>query len=143
MVRRRRVDEAPGGTLRGRPIEPSVDQRNWEIPPKPALEIQVVPEDPEEIAGRDGIYERIQAEIHLEDKVAKARAEEMLEVPPEWNEVPDMRMKDKNVLPEAEESTTQKRDEVAQGRRKWRKEDDIQPEKHGHLPTVSRRTQNP
>ena len=67
----------------------------------------------------------------------------MLEVPPEWNEVPDMMMEDKEVLPEAEGSIKRKRDEVAQGRRKWRKDDDIRPEKHGHSPTVSRRTKNP
>ena len=53
----------------------------------------------------------------------------MLEVPAEWNEVPDMMMEDKDVLPEAEGSTGRKRDEVAQGRRKWWKEDDIRPEK--------------
>ena len=58
-----------------------------------------------------------------------ARAEEMLKIPPEWNTVPDMMMEDKDVLPEAEGSTGRKRDEVAQGRRKWWKEDDIRPEK--------------
>ena len=54
-----------------------------------------------------------------------ARAEEMLKIPPEWNTVPDMMMEDKDVLPEAEGSTKKKRDEVARGWRKWRKEDDI------------------
>ena len=34
----------------------------------------------------------------------------MLEVPPEWNEVPDLMMEDKDVLPEAEGSTKQKRE---------------------------------
>ena len=72
-----------------------------------------------------------------------ARAEEMLEVTPEWNEVTDMMMEDENVLPEAEGSTKRKRDEVARGWRKRRKEDDIWPEKCGHLPIMSRRTQNP
>ena len=43
----------------------------------------------------------------------------------------------------AEGSTKHKRDEVAHGQRKLQKEDDIQPEKHGHSPTVSRRSQNP
>ena len=32
----------------------------------------------------------------------------------------------------------QKIDELARGRRKWRKEDDIRPEKHAYSPTVSR-----
>ena len=84
------LPEAPLGQAERRPIEPSVDQRNPEIPPEQALEIQIVPEDLEEIVIREGIYKRIQAEIHHEDKVVEARAEEMLEDPPEWNEVADM-----------------------------------------------------
>ena len=66
----------------------------------------------------------------------------MLEFPPEWNEVPDLMMEDKDVLPEAEGSTKRKRDEVTQGQRKLQKQG-IWPEKRGHWPTVSRRTQNP
>ena len=31
-------------------MEPLADQRNPEIPPEPALEIQIIPENPEEIA---------------------------------------------------------------------------------------------
>ena len=61
----------------------------------------------------------------------------MLEVPPEWNEVPDLMMEDENILLEAAGSTKRKRNEVARGRKKWRKEEDIQPEKRGHSPTVS------
>ena len=129
------LPEATLGEVERRPIEPSVDQRNPEIPPEPALEIQIVPEDPKEIAVREG--------IHHEDKEAEARAEEMLEVSAEWNDVPDMIMEDKDVLPEAEGFTKQKRVEVARGRRKRRKEDDIRPEKRGHSPTVSRRIQSP
>ena len=41
----------------------------------------------------------------------------MLEVPPEWNEVPDLVMEDEDVLPEAAVSTKRKQDEVAWGRR--------------------------
>ena len=51
-------------------------------------------------------------------------------------------MEDKDVLPEAEGSTKRKRDEVARGRRKRQKEDDIRPEKPGHSHIVSLRTQN-
>ena len=100
--------KAPLGKAERRPIKPSVDQRNLEIPFEPALEIQIVPEDPEEIAVREGIHKNIQAEIHHEDKEEEARAEEMLEVPPEWNEVPDLMMEDKNVLPEAAGSSKRK-----------------------------------
>ena len=39
------LPEAPLGEAERRPIEPSVDQRNPEIPPEPALEIQIVPEE--------------------------------------------------------------------------------------------------
>ena len=67
----------------------------------------------------------------------------MLEVPREWNAVPDLMMEDKNVRTANEGVTKQKIDEVARGRRKRRKEDDIHPEKCAHSHTVSQRTQNP
>ena len=69
--------------------------------------------------------------------------EEMLEVPPEWNEVPDLMMEEEDVRPATKAAVKRKIDKVAQGRRKQRKEDDICPEKNVHLPTVSRRTRNP
>ena len=95
-----------------------------------------------EIAVREGIHERIQAEIHHEDKEAKDAVEEMLEVPPEWNDVPDLMMEDKDVRPATKAAVKRKIDEEALGRRKQRKEDDIHPEKREHSPTVSRRTWN-
>ena len=52
------------------------------------------------MAVREGIHERIQAEIHQGNKEEEARAEEMLEVPPEWNEVPDLMMEEEDVLPQ-------------------------------------------
>ena len=67
----------------------------------------------------------------------------MLEVPLEWNEVPDLMMEDEEVQPATEAAVKWKIDEEAQGWRKQKKEDDICPEKHEHSPTVSRRTQNP
>ena len=118
--------------------ELSID-RNPEIPPGPDLEIQVIPEDPEEKAVREGIHERVQAEIHHEDKEEETVAEEMLEVPPEWNEVLDLMMEDKDVWPATEAAVKQKIDEVALGRRKQQRN----PEKRAHSPTVSQRTQNP
>ena len=54
---------------------------------------------------REGIHERIQAEIHQGNKEEEARAEEMLEVPPECNEVPDLMMEEEDVLPKATGST--------------------------------------
>ena len=77
------LPETPLGEVEMRSGEPSVDRRDPEIPLDPDLEIQVLPEDPKEIAVREGIHERIQAETHHEDKEAETVAEEMLEVPQE------------------------------------------------------------
>ena len=96
-------------------MEPLSGQRNPEISAEPALDIQIIPEDPEEIAAREGIHERIQAEIHQENKEVEARAEEMLEVPPEWNKAPDLMMEEKDVLPKATGSNKKRRDESPKG----------------------------
>ena len=58
--------------------------------------------------------------------------EKMLEAPPAWNEVPDLMM-------EAEDSrmiaaTKKKRKELNKGQRKWRRKDEIRPEKREHSP---------
>ena len=66
-----------------------------------------------------------------------------LEVSQEWNEVSNLMLEEEDFLLEAAGYTKRKRDEVALGRRKRRKENDIQPEKHLHSPTASRRIQNP
>ena len=66
----------------------------------------------------------------------------MFEIPPEWNAVPDLIMKDKEGMMITETDTKWKRDKVAQGRRKQLKEDNICPEKCEHSPRISRRTQN-
>ena len=73
----------------------------------------------------------------------KARAEEMLEVPPQWNEVPDLMMEEEDVLTKATGSIKRRRDEISRGWKKQRKEDNIWLKKQGHSPTVSRRIQNP
>ena len=52
-------------------------------------------------------------------------------------------MEDKEGMMITETDTKPKRDEVAGGRRKRWKEDDICPEKHEHSPMVSRSIQNP
>ena len=103
----------------------------------------IIPEEPETITVREGIQERIQAEIQYPDKEVEAMAEEMLDALPAWNEVPDLLMetKDGRMIPEV--ATKRKRDKVAHGRRKRWREDDIRPEKREHSPRVSRRTCNP
>ena len=76
------------------------DPVNPEITAEPALEIPVIPKDPEEIAAREGIHERIQAEIYQKNKERESWVKEMLEIPPEWNEVPDLIMEDGDILPD-------------------------------------------
>ena len=59
------------------------------------------------------------------------------------DEVSDLRLEDEDFLLEAEGYTKRKKDEVALGRIKRQKKDEIQPEKSLHLPSASRRTHNP
>ena len=94
------------------------------------------------IAVREGVHKRIQAENHHEDKEGEATAEEMLEVPPEWNEVPDLMMEDEDIWPAYKGATKRKIDEVAWGRTIQQKKDKILPKKHAHSHTVFQRTQN-
>ena len=61
----------------------------------------------------------------------------------EGNEVSDLRLEAEEFLQEAEGYTKRKKDEVALGRIKRQKEDEIQPEKSLHLPSASQRTHNP
>ena len=53
-------------------METGPDPKSRLITTEPALDIQVIPEDPEEMAGREGIHKRIQSEIHHEDKEREA-----------------------------------------------------------------------
>ena len=76
--------------------EPSGDRRGPGLYPEPDLGIPILPEDPEVIAEREGIHKRIQSEIQHNDKEAEVVAEEMLEVPLAWNEVPNLMMEDKD-----------------------------------------------
>ena len=105
MVRQTRVSRATGGTSwqGGEEIHRNVSRSE-----EPALDIQIIQEDPEEIAVPEGIHERVQAEIHQGNKEEEAKGEEMLEVPPEWNEVPDLMMEEEDVLPKATGSTKQR-----------------------------------
>ena len=73
------------------------------------------------MALREGIHERMEAEMHHENKEIEARAEEMLEIPMEWNKVSDLMMEEGDILPEDTRPNKRKRDEISQGRRKGRK----------------------
>ena len=118
-----KLQEVPGQESEVGAREQPEKQGRHELHPEPDLEISVIPEDTEDIAVREGIHERIQAEIHHEEKEAEAGADEMLEVPLEWNEVPDLMMEDKDVQPATETAVNWKIDKVARGWRKGRKED--------------------
>ena len=100
-------------------------------------------DDPEEMAVKEAIHERIQAEIYHEDREKTFQAEEMLDIPPEWHVVKDLILDDGDILSENMRPEKRKRVEIFQGGRKQRKEDDIRAEKREHSPTVSRRMQNP
>ena len=52
-------------------------------------------------------------------------------------------MDDGDILAENMRPEKRRRDEIARGGRKQRKEDDIPGEKQEHSPTTSRRTRNP
>ena len=70
-------------------METRPDLVNPEITAEQDLEIPMILDDPEEMALREGIHERIQAEVYHENQERATQAEEMLEIPPEWNDVPD------------------------------------------------------
>ena len=99
-------------------------------------------DDPEMLV-REGIHERIQAEIYHKDMERAVQAEETLDIPPEWNEVKDLILDDGDIWSENMRPEKRRRDEISRGWRKRRKEDDIRAGKQEHSPTVSRRMQNP
>ena len=77
----------------------------------------MITEDPELISEREGVHKRIQAEIQHEDKEGEMAEEVMLEIPQEWNSVPDLIMEDEEELMITEESWSSARaQETAEGR---------------------------
>ena len=102
----------------------------------PYLEITINPENPEVVAAREVIHERIQVEIQHEDKEAEVLAEERLDAPPAWNEVPDLMMEAEDGMMILKAATKRKREgeEVAWWPRKRQREDEIRAEKCEHSP---------
>ena len=84
----------------------------------------MIPEYPEVITERERVHKRIQAEVQHQDKEVEVAEKVMLEVPSEWNAVPDLIIEDKEGMMITETYTKRKRDEVAQGHRKRQKEYD-------------------
>ena len=52
-------------------------------------------------------------------------------------------MEDRKILEENTRPDRRRRDEVARGRRKWRREDNIHREKREYSPSISKMTRNP
>ena len=101
-----------------------MDPVNPEIIAVPDSEVPMIFDGSEKMGMREGIHKRIQAEIYNEDRERAFQAEEMLDTPPGWNEVEDLIMDDGDMRPE-----NRRRYEIAQGRRKQKKEDNICAEK--------------
>ena len=89
------------------------DPVNLEITTEPDLEVPMILDHPEGMAVREGIHERIQAEKCHDNKEIAAQAEEMLEIPPEWNEVQDLIWEDGDILPDNMRSEKRRRDEIS------------------------------
>ena len=66
-----------------------------------------------------------------------------MNAPPVWNKVEDLIMQDGEILKENIRLEKRRSEEVSQGRRKQRKEDDIRAEKQEHSRSVVKRTRNP
>ena len=101
------IPKIPLEEVQKRVREPSEDLRGPELYPEPDLGIPILLEDPKVIAERESIYKRIQSEIQHKDNEAEVAVEEMLEVPPAWNEVPDLMMEDKDAMMITEADTKQ------------------------------------
>ena len=106
-------------------METRPDPVNPETTAEPDLEVPMILDNPEEMGVREGIHERIQAEICHQKKEIAAQDEDMLEIPPEWNEVQDLIWEDGDILLDNMRSEKRRRDEIFCSRRKLRKEDDI------------------
>ena len=70
-------------------------------------------DNPEEMGVREGVHERIQAEIYHKDKEREVQAEVMLDIPPEWNEVKDLILEDGDIFSENLRPEKRMRDEIS------------------------------
>ena len=98
---------------------------NSEVMATPDADIPMIFDSLEEREMRAGIHERIQVEIHHEDRERAFQAEDRLDAPSGWKDVEDLIMEYGEKLEENTRPVKWRRDEVAQGWRKRRKEDDI------------------
>ena len=108
-------------------MEPVAKTVNPEITPEVHSDLGLqVPEEMEDI---DGIHERIQSELLNQGKEDVSRGEEILELPPAWNKVQDLIMDNKSNSTTNSKPEKQKREEISQGRRKRRYEEDLRGDK--------------
>ena len=105
-----------------------------EIPQEHGIKVDP-PDTPEDIAEREGIHERVQAELQNRDKEDLLQAEKMLELPPVWNDVQDLLMEDEVMMSGEIRPGKRVRDEPSRGRRKQRNEEGIRADKREHSPT--------
>ena len=126
-------------------VIPVAEELELEIPVLPAepLEEPMLPAEPVEESVMEGVHERVQVELYHEAKEAEAMIEEQLEVWLQWNAVPNLMMDPGIEEDRLEHHTKRRRDEVARGRRKQRKEDDIRSDKQEHSPSMQVQTQRP
>ena len=75
-----------------------MDPVNPEVIATPDAVIPMIFDSPEEREMREGIHERIQAEICHEERKRAFQAEERLDAPPGWNDVEDWIMNDREIL---------------------------------------------
>ena len=94
-------------------METRLDPVNLKMTAEPDLEVPMVLDDPEEMAVREGIHERIQAEIYYKDKEREAQAEEMLDRPLKWNEAKDLIWEDGDIFSEGVRQEKRMRSEIS------------------------------
>ena len=105
------LPETPVGEVMLR--EPCLDPVNPEVMDTPDAEVPMILDSPEEIEMREGIHERIQAEIHQEVREEAFQAEERLNAPPAWNDVEDLIMEDGEILEENTRPEKRRREEIS------------------------------
>ena len=86
---------------------------NSEVMDTPDADIPMILDSPEEMEMREGIHERIQAEIHQEDREEAFQAEERLNAPPGWNNVEDLIMEYREILKENTRPEKRRREEIS------------------------------
>ena len=113
------VDEGELTELPEIPVRDVVFRETYMDPVNPEVlvaldvEIPMIFDSPEEREMREGIHERIQAEICHEDRERVFQAEERLDAPPGWKTVEYLILEDGEILAENMKPEKRRRDEVA------------------------------